>query len=204
MAKMSRITDFADRAKAYGIPAMIVDGNDIIAVYETTRKAIAMCRKGEGPVLIESKTFRRRGHAQHDPAKYVPAWMLKEWEAKDPITRYEKYLSDKKLWTPKEKKEILDRVARELKEDQAAAEASPLPPAERAAEGVYCDDECHTIAPDWKRKPEDVKKSANNKTEWFEGRQPAHAPNPNGSIQAAKPSGKGKKTIAKKARARKG
>ena len=171
----ARITDFADRAKAYGIPAMIVDGNDVVAVYETARNAIDMCRAGEGPVLIEAKTFRRRGHAQHDPAKYVPEWMLKEWEAKDPITLYEKYLTGKKLWTAKDKEEILARIDRELKEEQAVAEASPLPPAERAAEGVYCDD-CHDISPEWARKPEEVAASATGPSEWFNDRTPALAP----------------------------
>lgn len=177
----SRITDFADRAKAYGMAAMIVDGNDVVAVYETTKKAIALCRRGDGPVLIESKTFRRRGHAQHDPAKYVPAWMLKEWEAKDPIANYEKYLTKKKLWTPKDKKEILARIDHELKEEQKVAEASPLPPAERAAEGVYCGDGCHTIEPIWARPPEAAAKSGNSKAEWFTGRTPAHRPGPNGA-----------------------
>ena len=188
----SRITDFADRAKAYGMPAMIVDGNDVVAVYETTKKAIALCRRGDGPVLIESKTFRRRGHAQHDPAKYVPGWMLKEWEAKDPITNYEKYLTKEKLWTPKDKKEILARIDHELKEEQKAAEASPLPPAERAAEGVYCEDGCHTIEPVWARSPEAAAKSGNGKAEWFTGRTPAHMPDPNGARAA------GKKRSAKK------
>jgi pyruvate dehydrogenase E1 component alpha subunit/2-oxoisovalerate dehydrogenase E1 component alpha subunit len=182
----SRLTDFADRAKAYGIPAMIVDGNDVVAVYETTKTAIDMCRRGDGPVLIESKTFRRRGHAQHDPAKYVPEWMLKEWEAKDPITNYEKYLTKKNLWTAKDKKEILARIDRELKEEQKAAEASPLPPAERAAEGVYCEDGCHKIEPVWARQPKAAANPGNGKAEWFTGRQPAHAPNPNGSRKSAK------------------
>ncbi len=172
----ARLTDFADRAKAYGIPGVIVDGNDVVAVYETTKQAVEQCRRGDGPVLIESKTFRRKGHAQHDPAAYVPKWMLKEWEAKDPILRYEKYLTAKKLWTEKEKNDILARIDRELKEGQAEAEASPLPPAERAAEGVYCN-VCHEIRAQWKRSPDSVKPSKESSAQWFEGKSPALAPN---------------------------
>ena len=187
----ARLTDFADRAKAYGIPGVIVDGNDVVAVYETTKQAVEQCRRGDGPVLIESKTFRRKGHAQHDPAAYVPKWMLKEWEAKDPILRYEKYLTEKKLWTEKEKSDILARVERELKEGQAAAEASPLPPAERAAEGVYCNG-CHEIRAQWKRAPKPGKPGKNT-AQWFEGRAPALQPAVKSKVAAAVSSNPGHK-----------
>ncbi|MGH9579238.1 MAG: thiamine pyrophosphate-dependent dehydrogenase E1 component subunit alpha, partial [Terriglobales bacterium] len=140
----SATVDFAEKARAYGIPGVIVDGNDVLEVYRITKEAVERARRGEGPTLIEAKTFRRKGHAQHDPAKYVPEWMLKEWEAKDPIARFERVLTKKKFWTVKDKQEILARIDRELKEDLEAAEASPLPPPERAAEGVYCDG-CHEI-----------------------------------------------------------
>jgi hypothetical protein len=101
--------------------------------------------------------------------------MLKEWEAKDPILRYEKYLTAKKLWTEKEKNDILARIDRELKEGQAEAEASPLPPAERAAEGVYCDG-CHEIRAEWKRSPKPGKPGQKSSAQWFEGTTPALAP----------------------------
>ncbi|MFQ5695636.1 MAG: thiamine pyrophosphate-dependent dehydrogenase E1 component subunit alpha [Terriglobia bacterium] len=172
----ARLTDFADRAKAYGMAAMIVDGNDVAAVFETTRRAVEMCRRGDGPVLIESKTFRRKGHAQHDPAKYVPEWMLKEWEAKDPITRHEKFLTENKLWTEADKKAILARIDKELEEERAAAEASPLPDPEVATQGVYCDG-CHEIRPRWQRSPDEVKPRAGGyPAQWFQQRQPALAP----------------------------
>src|SRR5499433_602011 len=66
------LEDLADRAKAYGIRSYIVDGNDVVAVYSTAKEAVERARSGGGPILIEAKTFRRRGHAQHDPAEYVP------------------------------------------------------------------------------------------------------------------------------------
>lgn len=169
------LTDFADRARAYGIPGVIVDGNDVVAVYETTEQAVARARHGEGPTLIEAKTFRRQGHAQHDPAHYVPDWMRKEWEAKDPISRYENYLTQHRLWTEKETEDILARIDRELKEELAAAEASPLPPPARAAEGVYCDG-CHEIRAEWKRSPAEVKPPRNVPAEWYAGREPALTP----------------------------
>ena len=179
----ARITDYADRAKAYGIPGIIVDGNDAVAVYDTTRRAAEMCRAGEGPILIEAKTFRRKGHAQHDPASYVPDWMRKEWEAKDPILRYEKYLTENKLWTGKEKNEILARIDRELEKEREAAEASPLPPPERAAEGVYCEG-CHEIRAEWKRSPDEVKLPRNAPAQWYADRQPALEPRPPAQVEA--------------------
>lgn len=167
--------DFAEKARAYGIPGVIVDGNDVLAVYRVTKEAVDRARSGEGPTLIEAKTFRRKGHAQHDPAKYVPEWMLKEWEAKDPIARFERVLAEKKFWAEKDKQGILARIDRELKVELEAAEASPLPPAERAAEGVYCDG-CHEIRATWKRSPDSVKPPRNVPAEWFSGSQPALAP----------------------------
>ncbi len=169
------VEDLAEKARGYGIPGVIVDGNDVLEVYRVTKEAVDRARRGEGPTLIEAKTFRRRGHAQHDPAKYVPEWMLKEWEARDPIARFERYLSENRLWAEKDKKEILARIERELKEELAAAEASPMPPPERALEGVYCNG-CHRIKPVWKRSPEELKPPRNVKPQWFAGREPALLP----------------------------
>jgi TPP-dependent pyruvate/acetoin dehydrogenase alpha subunit len=84
------VRDLAERGRAYGITAVSVDGNDAIAVFEASRAAVAQCRAGNGPVLIEAKTMRMKGHAQHDPAEYVPKAMREYWEARDPITRFRK------------------------------------------------------------------------------------------------------------------
>jgi len=149
------VKNLADRAVAYGVKSMIVDGNDVVAVYNTTKQAVDECRAGRGPVLIEVKTMRMRGHAQHDPAEYVPKEMFEHWKALDPIARYEKYLAENKLWDAKVKSEIDARIERELDIDQKFAEESPLPPPELAEQGVFCDG-CHTIAADWKRPKQEV------------------------------------------------
>jgi pyruvate dehydrogenase E1 component alpha subunit/2-oxoisovalerate dehydrogenase E1 component alpha subunit len=144
------IRNLAERAKAYGIRSLIADGNDVIAVYEAAKEAVENCRAGRGPYLIEVKTHRMKGHAQHDPAEYVPKPMKEYWEGRDPLARYEKYLTDNKLWDGKKKSEIDARIERELDEDQKFAEDSPLPPAELAEEGVFCDG-CHEIKAQWER-----------------------------------------------------
>jgi TPP-dependent pyruvate/acetoin dehydrogenase alpha subunit len=151
------IENLADRAKAYGVTSYIVDGNDVVAVYKTAKEAVDRARAGEGPVLIEAKTFRRLGHAQHDPAEYVPREMRAYWEARDPIALYEKFLRADKLLDDKGKKEIEDKIAGLLEKDREFAENSPMPPAEFAAEGVYCTgDDCHKIRPKWERDKSEV------------------------------------------------
>lgn len=149
------LKDLADRARAYGIPSYIVDGNDVLAVYRTTREAVDRCRAGEGPVIIEAKTMRMRGHAQHDPAEYVPKEMFAYWKERDPLERYEKYLNENSLWDAKSRKAIEERIDRELIADLEEAENAPFPPAELAEQGVYCEG-CHTIAPKWNRAIEQI------------------------------------------------
>jgi len=146
------IENLADRAKAYGIASYIVDGNDAVAMYSTAKEAVDRARAGEGPILIEAKTFRRRGHAQHDPADYAPAEQREYWEKRDPITLYEKFLTAEKILDAKGKKEIEDKINALLEKDREFAENSPMPPPEFASEGVYCTgDDCHKIRPKWER-----------------------------------------------------
>jgi len=146
------LENLADRAKSYGISSYIVDGNDVVAVYSTTREAVARARAGEGPILIEAKSFRRLGHAQHDPAEYVPKEMRAYWEGRDPITLYEKFLMGEKLLDAKSKKEIEAKIDTLLAAEREFAENSPMPPPEFAATGVYCTgDDCHKIQPKWER-----------------------------------------------------
>lgn len=149
------IRNLADRARAYGITSYIVDGNDVVAVYRVAKEAVERCRAGEGPILIEAKTMRMKGHAQHDPAEYVPREMFEYWQARDPITRYEKFLTRQGLWTEQDKQQILDRIEREIAEDLAFAESSPFPPPELAEQGVYCD-EIYEVKPEWQRPIEEV------------------------------------------------
>src|SRR5208337_5689790 len=96
-SKQMAIQDIAERGKAYGIPASIVDGNDVLQVYEATRKAAEQARGGAGPVLIECKTMRMKGHAEHDDARYVPEKEYEKWRKKDPILLFEKHLAQHKL-----------------------------------------------------------------------------------------------------------
>jgi pyruvate dehydrogenase E1 component alpha subunit/2-oxoisovalerate dehydrogenase E1 component alpha subunit len=146
------LENLADRAKAYGISSYIVDGNDPVAVYATAKEAVGRARAGEGPILIEAKTFRRRGHAQHDPAEYVPAEQREYWEKRDPIALYEKFLTAEKILDAKGKKEIEDKINALLERDREFAENSPMPPPELASQGVYCTgDDCHKIRPKWER-----------------------------------------------------
>src|SRR5437773_10771386 len=104
------LENLADRAKAYGIDSYIVDGNDVVAVYSTAKEAVERARAGEGPILIEAKSFRRMGHAQHDPAEYVPKEMRAYWEARDPVALYERFLLGEKLLDAKNKEEIEDKI----------------------------------------------------------------------------------------------
>src|ERR1700730_7374092 len=112
------VKNLADRALAYGIRSWIVDGNDVIAVYNAAKEAVNECRAGRGPALIEVKTMGMRGHAQHDPAEYVPKEMFEYWKARDPLTLFEKYLTQNKIWDGKIKSEIDARIERELDVEQ--------------------------------------------------------------------------------------
>jgi|HubBroStandDraft_6_1064221.scaffolds.fasta_scaffold00378_2 TPP-dependent pyruvate/acetoin dehydrogenase alpha subunit len=160
------VKNLASRAVAYGIESAIVDGNDVMAVYEAAKEAVNECRAGRGPRVIEVKTMRMKGHAQHDPAEYVPPEMFEHWKARDPIALYEKYLTENKIWDAKTKQEIDARIESELNVEQQFAEDSPMPPPELAEEGVYCEG-CHTIEADWQRPKEEVMppKSSIN-TDW--------------------------------------
>jgi hypothetical protein len=107
-----------------------------------------------------------RGHAQHDAAEYVPKEMIESWKRRDPLDRHEKFLTENKLWDAKTKKEIDQRIAREIQADVEFAENSPFPPPELAAEGVYCEG-CHTIEADWQRPKEEVTPPRSSvKAEW--------------------------------------
>jgi TPP-dependent pyruvate/acetoin dehydrogenase alpha subunit len=149
------LRDLADRARAYGIANAIVDGNDVAAMLQTTRKAVAQAREGQGPFLIEAKTMRMTGHAQHDAAEYVHRAMLEYWKARDPLERYERDLSERGVWDAQVKAGIDERVTRELADGLAVAENLPFPNPALAEQGVYCEG-CHTIAADWQRPSEEV------------------------------------------------
>lgn len=135
--RQMKIRDLAQRAAAYGIPARIVDGNDVLAVHAATRRAAAAARAGAGPQMLEVKTFRMKGHAEHDDASYVPPELFEEWRARDPILRFERHLLAAGTATRAELDDLAARVDADLDADLEAALAAPMPPPERALEGVY-------------------------------------------------------------------
>ena len=131
------IENVADRAVAYGIPGVVVDGNDVLAVYEATQKAVERARKGEGPTLIECKTYRHKGHSRVDPAKYRPKEEVEEWLAKDPIKRFKEKLLQTNTLTESEIQQIEKEVSDEIEEAVKFAMESPYPAPEEALEDVY-------------------------------------------------------------------
>nr|HIL74128.1 thiamine pyrophosphate-dependent dehydrogenase E1 component subunit alpha [Rhodospirillales bacterium] len=128
----------ADRASAYGLPSIIVDGNDADAVYRVAITAFEKARSGGGPSLIEAKTYRHSGHSRADPASYRPEGELEEWLKKDPIPMYRQRLLD---FGVKEKvvNGIEEAVIQAVDEATEAAKASPTPPVEYAFADVWAD-----------------------------------------------------------------
>jgi len=133
------IQDVADRAVAYNMPGVVVDGNDIFAVYEAANEAINRARNGQGPTLIECKTYRHRGHFEGDPTTYRDPEEVREWLNKDPIHRLFEYMIENNISTEEEIQRINEEVNKEIDEAVRFAEESPYPPLESAVEDIYTD-----------------------------------------------------------------
>jgi TPP-dependent pyruvate/acetoin dehydrogenase alpha subunit len=143
-----RVKDLAERAIAYGIPGVIVDGTDACQVYDAAHEACERARRGEGPTLIEAKMMRMKGHAIHDAAEYVPKPLFEYWKKRDCIARFESYLINTKKWlSATENRELITAVDQELENDRDFAVASPMPEPDSAAGGVYCESGCHEVKP---------------------------------------------------------
>jgi|ERR1043166_8499473 pyruvate dehydrogenase E1 component alpha subunit/2-oxoisovalerate dehydrogenase E1 component alpha subunit len=136
-AKQTAVANLADKAAGYGIPGHVVDGNDVVACYEVTKRAAEFARGGGGAVLIEAKTYRRKGHAEHDDQRYIPADELETWEKRDPVERFHRHLLSSGVATEEKLEEITADARREVEEDAAWAESSPMPEAEKAAYNVF-------------------------------------------------------------------
>src|SRR5271168_5219010 len=131
-----RVKDLAERAIAYGIPGVIVDGTDACQVYDAAHEACERARRGEGPTLIEAKMMRMKGHAIHDGAEYVPKPLFEYWRKRDPILRLENFLVKQKKWlTASENEKIIAGVEQQLEADRELAVNSPMPTPESAAGG---------------------------------------------------------------------
>jgi TPP-dependent pyruvate/acetoin dehydrogenase alpha subunit len=137
LSKQMACANVADRGPAYGIPAEIVDGNDVLAVHEAGRRAVEHARAGLGPYLIECKTFRMTGHSAHDGADYVPKELWEEWGAKDPISRLERVMLENR-WAGAAD---VDRMNAEITQEVDAAiewaDNSPYPDPSELLDGVY-------------------------------------------------------------------
>ena len=121
------ISDIADRAGAYGVPGVSVDGNDVIAVYEAASEAVARARRGDGPSIVECKTWRHRGHFEGDPGKYKDPEEQKAWLAKDPIPRIEAKLIELGMATQADIDAMRAKVDEETEAAIKFAEDSPEP-----------------------------------------------------------------------------
>jgi len=138
----TKLEDISDKAKAYGIPGITVDGNDAVAVAEVASQAIERARDGKGPTLIVGNTYRHYGHHMGDPGtSYRAKEEVEEWKKQDPMARLRAQLLQKKVLTESELEEIQTAVTRELDEAVKFAVESPEPKVEEALEDIYYTEE---------------------------------------------------------------
>ena len=139
LSMQTAVTELKDKALAYGIPGEQADGNDVLATYEVTKRAVDRARRGEGVTLIELITYRRKGHAEHDNQSYVPPGEIEKWETgNDPIARYVRVLLEDGF-SQTELDETDARVQREIDAATDEAERSPMPEPLDALVGIYAD-----------------------------------------------------------------
>ena len=135
----SRSTTFADKAVAYGIPGVTVDGTDVLAVRDAVAQAVARARAGEGPSIVEGVTMRMHGHAEHDSADYVPPEMFEEWRARDPVELYERRLLAAGVIDEGAAQQVRAQARQAAIDARKRALADPMPTPENIEEGVYAD-----------------------------------------------------------------
>ena len=141
ISKQMAITRIDERAASYGIPHELVDGNDMLAVYDVAKKMVDRARDGAGAQLIGVDTMRMQGHAQHDDARYVPKAQIDEWSRKDPLTRFRSALVERQAGSEKDLDDI-DRMTREYAAKEAdLAVGEPMPDPETVSRGVYAGDD---------------------------------------------------------------
>jgi len=139
-AKQTAARQFVDKAIGYGVPGEQADGNDVLAVYSVTKRAVDRARSGQGVSLIELMTYRRKGHAEHDNQSYVPKGEIERWEREnDPIDRYTKRLLDEFAFKASDIERVNERIRAEVDAATEEAERSAPPEALDALEGIYAD-----------------------------------------------------------------
>jgi len=129
----------ADLAAGYDMPGYVVDGNDVQAVYAAAHEAVRRARAGEGPTLLECKTWRRHQHALRDVVNpdRRPADLIAHWEARDPLDLFERYLLERSIMNPDQLADVGQTIDQDLVDAVAFAEASPYPAPEEALEDVF-------------------------------------------------------------------
>jgi pyruvate dehydrogenase E1 component alpha subunit len=133
------LDDLARRADPYGMPGVIVDGQDVEAVHAATSEAVERARRGEGPTLLEMKTYRYRGHSRSDPAKYRPAGELDSWKARDPIAILGGRLFSQAATAPETEAGIREEIQAEIDAAAERAATAPYPTLEETRAYVYAD-----------------------------------------------------------------
>jgi TPP-dependent pyruvate/acetoin dehydrogenase alpha subunit len=137
LEKTIAVKDIALRAQGYGMPGVVVDGNDVLAVYQAVADAVERARGGGGPTFIEAKTLRVRGHSEHDDASYVPQALREEWLDRDPIRLFEDHLLSQGTLDDAQRDEVGQRIQHELDDAVDWALSSPYPEPAALTEGVY-------------------------------------------------------------------
>jgi TPP-dependent pyruvate/acetoin dehydrogenase alpha subunit len=135
--KSMAIDDVADRAEGYGFDGVAVNGNDVLAVYQATQGALARARTGDGPTLIECKTYRWHGHSEHDKAFYRTDDELAMWKSRDPIPTFSTYLKGLKVLTDEKLAEIEGRITSTIDDAVEFAMAAEDPPPDDALTDLY-------------------------------------------------------------------
>jgi pyruvate dehydrogenase E1 component alpha subunit len=136
-SRIMKLQNVADRASAYGMPGEVVDGNDVLDVYQAACRAVQRARTGEGPTLIECKTYRHKGHSRVDPAKYRAKEEVQEWLAKDPVKRLREKMLQNGSLSQEEIENLEKKASTEIEEATKFALNSPYPAPEEALEDVY-------------------------------------------------------------------
>lgn len=136
-SQVMAISNIAKRAEGYGFAGVAVEGNDVLTVYEAAHQAVEKARRGDGPTLIECKTYRHRGHSRVDPAKYRPKEEVEEWLNRDPIKLFKERLLKQHLLDEAKLKQVENQVTIEVDDAVRSAKESPYPDPEEALEDVY-------------------------------------------------------------------